>query len=191
MAKKPTVRWNEQKQRWMAWVRFPDGSRRKVERGEKADAQRDLDALITLRAQEQSPDDPRVRMATFADVTEGVVLGRVSERGGEPEVAARTREVTEHDRQRTTAPRHVRVAEDRLVEGRPHDDPPARGAVGVDGPDARHEHDRPQLELPQPGLPARVASATHQDEPRRRRAAAGDPPVEAPQELRSNGLRPC
>jgi hypothetical protein len=27
-----TVVWNEAKLRWMAWVRFPDGSRRKVER---------------------------------------------------------------------------------------------------------------------------------------------------------------
>ena len=70
MAKKPTVRWNEQKQRWMAWVRFRDGSRRKVERVDKADAQRDLDALITLRAQELAPDAPRVRTATFADVIE-------------------------------------------------------------------------------------------------------------------------
>lgn len=41
MAGRPSVRWNEGKQRWMAWVRFPDGSRRKVERVEKADAERD------------------------------------------------------------------------------------------------------------------------------------------------------
>ena len=34
MAPRATVRWNEGKQRWMAWVRFPDGSRRKVERVE-------------------------------------------------------------------------------------------------------------------------------------------------------------
>src|SRR5437660_1054529 len=33
----------------MAWVRFPDGSRRKVERVEKADAQRDLDELLALQ----------------------------------------------------------------------------------------------------------------------------------------------
>ena len=30
----------------MAWVRFPDGTRKKVERVEKADAQRDLDELL-------------------------------------------------------------------------------------------------------------------------------------------------
>jgi integrase len=70
MAKRPTVRWNEQKQRWMAWVRFPDGSRRKVERVEKAHAQRDLDHLLMLRAQDQGPDEPRARMATFAEVIE-------------------------------------------------------------------------------------------------------------------------
>ncbi len=70
MAQRPTVRWNEQKQRWMAWVRFPDGSRRKVERVEKADAQADLDELITLRAQAAAPDPARTRQATFADVIE-------------------------------------------------------------------------------------------------------------------------
>ncbi len=70
MAKRPTVRWNEGKQRWMAWVRFPDGSRRKVERVEKADAQADLDALLTLRVQAEEPDPPQRRMATFAEVIE-------------------------------------------------------------------------------------------------------------------------
>ncbi len=70
MARRPTVRWNEGKQRWMAWVRFPDGSRRKVERVEKVDAQADLDALITLRAQAQAPDAPKQRLASFADVIE-------------------------------------------------------------------------------------------------------------------------
>ena len=70
MAQRPTVRWNEQKQRWMAWVRFPDGSRRKVERAEKAAAQADLDDLLTLRAQASLPDPPRLRQATFAEVIE-------------------------------------------------------------------------------------------------------------------------
>jgi integrase len=54
----------------MAWVRFADGSRRKVERIEKADAQADLDQLLTLRAQEQSPDPAGKRNATFAEVIE-------------------------------------------------------------------------------------------------------------------------
>jgi hypothetical protein len=46
MARRPTVRWNEGNQRWMAWVRFPDGSRRKVERYERADAEADLQELL-------------------------------------------------------------------------------------------------------------------------------------------------
>ncbi|MCU0270302.1 MAG: site-specific integrase [Acidimicrobiales bacterium] len=54
----------------MAWVRFPDGSRRKVERVEKADAQADLDELLTLRVQAASPDPARNRQATFAEVIE-------------------------------------------------------------------------------------------------------------------------
>jgi len=54
----------------MAWVRFPDGSRRKVERAEKAAAQADLDDLLTLRAQASLPDPPRLRQATFAEVIE-------------------------------------------------------------------------------------------------------------------------
>jgi len=70
MAQRPTVRWNEGKQRWMAWVRFPDGSRRKVERTDKTAAQIDLDALLTLRAHEIDPEPPRKRMATFAEIIE-------------------------------------------------------------------------------------------------------------------------
>ena len=70
MAKRPTVRWNESKQRWMAWVRFPDGSRKKVERVDKADAQADLDELLTLRAQDKEPDPAGSRRVTFAGVIE-------------------------------------------------------------------------------------------------------------------------
>ena len=43
MGAAPTVRWNETAGRWMAWVRFPDGTRRKVERVEKADDLKDFD----------------------------------------------------------------------------------------------------------------------------------------------------
>ena len=70
MAQRPTVRWNERKQRWMAWVRFPDGSRRKVERAEKAAAQADLDELLSLRAQQLAPPPSRTRYATFTEVIE-------------------------------------------------------------------------------------------------------------------------
>ena len=68
MAQQPTVRWNEKNARWMAWVRFPDGSRRKVERADKAAAQRDLDELLALRAQSLDPGPRRQRAATFDEV---------------------------------------------------------------------------------------------------------------------------
>jgi integrase len=51
----------------MAWVRFPDGSRRKIERVEKADAKRDLDEMLALRAQAIDPGS-RGALATFAEV---------------------------------------------------------------------------------------------------------------------------
>ena len=68
MAQRPTVRWNESAKRWMAWVRFPDGTRRKVERVDKADAQRDLDELVSQRAQTQEPHARHVRQATFNEI---------------------------------------------------------------------------------------------------------------------------
>lgn len=68
MGQRPTVRWNEGAGRWMAWVRFPDGSRRKVERVSKSDAQADLDELVALRAQSLDPGPRRVRLATFDEV---------------------------------------------------------------------------------------------------------------------------
>lgn len=52
----------------MAWVRFPDGSRRKVERVEKKDAQRDLDELLALRAQSLSPGPRRERLTSFNEL---------------------------------------------------------------------------------------------------------------------------
>ncbi|MGH9136164.1 MAG: site-specific integrase [Acidimicrobiales bacterium] len=52
----------------MAWVRFPDGSRRKVERVAKADAQRDLEELLALRAEAKDPGPRRQRLASFGDV---------------------------------------------------------------------------------------------------------------------------
>jgi integrase len=68
MAGQPTVRWSESAQRWMAWVRFPDGSRRKVERRNKGEAQRDLQALLALRDGGQELGARQQRLATFADV---------------------------------------------------------------------------------------------------------------------------
>ena len=52
----------------MAWVRFPDGARRKVERIEKADAQPDLDELLALRAQSLEPGPRHTRKVTFNQV---------------------------------------------------------------------------------------------------------------------------
>jgi integrase len=54
----------------MAWVRFPDGTRRKVERVDNADAQRDLDELLALRAQSLDPGPRRAKKATFAEVVD-------------------------------------------------------------------------------------------------------------------------
>ena len=68
MAQRATVRWNEGKQRWMAWVRFPDGSRRKVERVDKADAESDLNELLALRAADGEPSPRRERLVTFNEV---------------------------------------------------------------------------------------------------------------------------
>ena len=68
MASRPTVRWNEGNQRWMAWVRFPDGSRRKVERSERADAEADLQELLARRSSGvDGPEHRRQLQATFAE----------------------------------------------------------------------------------------------------------------------------
>lgn len=68
---KPTVHWNPDKQRWMAWVRFPDGTRKKVERADQTDAERDLDDLLADREEARSPGVRRRRLATFDDVLDG------------------------------------------------------------------------------------------------------------------------
>ncbi len=52
----------------MAWVHFPDGSRRKVEHIVKAEAQADLDVLLNLRARGQGPTPVGVKGTTFAEV---------------------------------------------------------------------------------------------------------------------------
>ena len=58
----------------MAWVRFPDGSRRKVERIERVDAERDLQKLLAQRAQGNgSAPASRLRLATFNDVLDAWV----------------------------------------------------------------------------------------------------------------------
>lgn len=52
----------------MAWVRFPDGSRRKVERVDREDAQADLDDLLEQRARAQTPARRRQQLAPFDEV---------------------------------------------------------------------------------------------------------------------------
>jgi integrase len=70
---RPTVRWNEAKQRWMAWVTFPDGSRRKVERVEKNDADTDLNDLLFERATAEGASPRRERLASFDQVLDAWV----------------------------------------------------------------------------------------------------------------------
>jgi hypothetical protein len=66
------VRWTEAKQRWMAWVTFPDGSRTKVEWSEKAAAQADLSVLLAQRAGSEKSAPRRERLASFDDVVDSV-----------------------------------------------------------------------------------------------------------------------
>ena len=73
VARQATVQWNEGKQRWMAWLRFPDGSRRKVERVDKPDAEADLKDLLAERAGAQAPVPRRDRLASFDDLIDAWV----------------------------------------------------------------------------------------------------------------------
>jgi integrase len=52
----------------MAWVRFPDGSRRKVERASRTEAENDLNELLARRAAEGAPVPRRERLATFNEL---------------------------------------------------------------------------------------------------------------------------
>lgn len=111
MARKPTVRWSESAQRWMAWVRFPDGTRRKVERVSKADAQQDLERLLVARAESDEPVAGRKRLATFDEVLDAWIAA------GCPTAAptSRTRHAREKspntiENARILMARHVRPA---------------------------------------------------------------------------------
>lgn len=95
MAARATVRRNEGKQRWMARVRFPDGSRRKAERVEKVDAEADLNELLALRAAGGEPLPRRGRLATFNEVLDEWLSP------GCPSAVAGTR--TRHARQKSDA----------------------------------------------------------------------------------------
>ena len=78
---------------------------------------------------------------------------------------------------------HERAPGDRQAVGRPHLDRAAGEALRRHGrPWVGDEHDRPQLELPQPSTPARSATPHDQDQPGGRRAAPGEAPLQDPQE---------
>lgn len=70
MGSRATVKWNENSQRWMAWVRFPDGSRRKVERVDRSEAEAMLNELLALRATGSDPTPRRQRLATFGEIVD-------------------------------------------------------------------------------------------------------------------------
>jgi len=55
----------------MGWVRFPDGTRRKIERVTKADAELDLDRLLGERDGGSKAEPRRQRLASFNDVIDG------------------------------------------------------------------------------------------------------------------------
>jgi len=57
----------------MAWVRFPDGSRKKVERADRVNADQDLDELLAERNAAHSPGLRRERLVTFDEVIDSWV----------------------------------------------------------------------------------------------------------------------
>ncbi len=113
-----------------------------------------------------------------------VVRGRLPELLGHQAIAARSDEVAEHTGQRPPPARHERPPRRRQAVGRSHLHRAPRGALRRNG-DARlfDQHDRPQLELPQPGPATRTPPSHDQDESGRRRAPAGEACREAAQEL--------
>ncbi len=109
MAPRATVRWNEGKHRWMAWVRFPDGSRRKVERVEKADAEADLNELLALRAAGGDPLPRRERLVSFNEVLdEWLEAGCPSAAPGGRTRHARQKSLATIDNARRLLATHVR-----------------------------------------------------------------------------------
>ena len=113
MAQRPTVRWNEQKQRWMAWVRFPDGSRRKVERAERQPLRPTSTTCSPFGPRRAGPDPVRDEAGDVRRRDRGVVRRRVPERVAVADISPRTGEVAEHHPQRPPAARHVGAPGDR------------------------------------------------------------------------------
>ena len=79
----------------MAWVRFPDGSRRKVERVRRTDAEADLQRLLAERAGDGVAPAGRDRLVTFGEVFDAWL------EGGCPSASANRR--TRHVKEKLTA----------------------------------------------------------------------------------------
>ena len=180
--RRPTVRWSEGAQRWMAWVRFPDGSRRKVERVRRADAEADLQKLLAERASAGVPPAGRERLVAFGEVIDAWL------EAGCPSAAPnhRTRHVKEKSPNTVANARCLlgcaRAPGARRPAGRPDEDRADRAAVRRHGcTGLRHEHDRPDLGLPEPGLPVRPAARPGAHEPGGGGDAAGGSAGEAAQ----------
>lgn len=169
MARQPRVQWNEGKRRWMAWVRFPDGSRRKVERVDKPDADDDdLKNLLAERAAAESPAPRRERLASFGDVLDAWVVAGAPR----PPTSERSRHAKKKSEKTIITigylldghvrPKIGKLKVDRTGVARVEDAFQVMDDAGL-----ANEHDRPRLELPEPGLPVRSASRDDQDEPGR------------------------
>jgi integrase len=99
----------------MAWVTFPDGSRRKVERAKKADADTDLNELLAIRSAEGAPGQRRQRLATFNDVIdEWLEAGCPAGTPGPRARHAKRRSQNTIDNARSLLDRHVRPSVGRL-----------------------------------------------------------------------------
>ena len=106
----------------MAWVRYPDVTRRKVERVDKTDAQGDLDRLLATRAERRDPEQARLRQATFEDlIDEWLAAGcpNVIPTKGSRHVKEKS---PEHGVERQAAPRCEHSPGDWAPMGRPHHD---------------------------------------------------------------------
>jgi hypothetical protein len=174
VARRPKVRWNEGKQRWMAWVRFPDGSRQKVERVDKADAEKDLKDLLAERAQAGSAGPRRLRLATFGEVMDAWVDA------GCPKAA-----VSKNSRRAKPKSPNTLTTIGYLFDG--HVRPQIGGlrvdrtqtprveqvfAVMADGGYATSTIDH-ALDVPEPGSAVRAAAGDGQDQPGGGRVVAG------------------
>ena len=145
MAQRPTVRWNEAAGRWMAWVRFPDGSRRKVERVVKADAQRDLDDLVALRAESGVRGPLRQRLAAFDEVIDGWLAAGCPSASSTRSRHAREKSPSTIENARQLLGTHVPPGGGSAVGGA-HRYRSSRVVVRGHGRErVRHEHRRPDL----------------------------------------------